>query len=78
MDEKSAKTSEPTAFPRLDRSVVKVSKTWDDPDEKAYWLSRTPLERLEALELLRQIAYGYDPTTARMQRGVEVAKFQGR
>lgn len=32
-----------------------------------YWRSRTPLERLAAAELLRQVAYGYDASTARIQ-----------
>jgi hypothetical protein len=40
--------------------------------EKAFWLSKTPLERLAATELMRQIAYGYDPLTARVQRTLTV------
>jgi hypothetical protein len=43
-------------------------------EEKAYWLSRTPEERLEALEFLRQIAYGYDPSSARLQRVLEITQ----
>ena len=35
--------------------------------DRAHWLSRTPQERLAAAEQLRQIAYGYDATTARIQ-----------
>jgi hypothetical protein len=40
--------------------------------ERAFWLSRTPLERLEATELMRQINYGYDPLTDRVQRVLKV------
>jgi hypothetical protein len=59
---------------RLDRSHFSVG-TLDDPgDEKAYWLSKTPEERLTALEYLRQVAYGYDPDTTRLQRVLEVAQ----
>lgn len=40
--------------------------------DNAYWHSKTPLERLEALELMRQAKYGYDPLTARVQRTIQV------
>ncbi len=45
-------------------------------DERAYWHSRTPLERLKALESLRQTFYGYDPTTARVQRVLKVLELK--
>jgi hypothetical protein len=45
-------------------------------DERAFWLSKTPLERLEALELLRQTFYGYDPATARVQRILRVLELE--
>ena len=57
---------------RLDRSAVTVGKLRDKSNDRQYWLSKTPAERFEALELLRQIAYGYDPATARLQRILEV------
>jgi hypothetical protein len=53
-------------FPEVDRSKVRVGNVLDDSDEKEWWLAKTPEDRLEALELLREIAYGYDPT-ARLQ-----------
>ena len=37
-------------------------------DEREFWLSKTPLERLEATDLMRQINYGYNPHTDRVQR----------
>jgi hypothetical protein len=46
--------------------------------DRAYWRSRTPDERLEALELTRQIAYGYDPTARGLSRVFEVAEFPPR
>ena len=60
---------------KVDRTVLSVGSIFDESDEKAYWLSRTPAERLEALELYRQIAYGYDPNTLRLQRVLEIAEF---
>jgi len=56
----------------LDRSALAIAALSDENDEKAYWLSKTPAERLEALELMRQILYGYDPSSTRLQRVLEV------
>ena len=58
---------------RMDKSILSVTSLFDESDEKEYWLSKTPHERLEAVELMRQINYGYDPTTAGLQRVFEVA-----
>ena len=56
-------------LPRLDRSVLTVTTLQrSDSEDRAYWRSRSPLERLEALELMRQVVYSYDPATARLQR----------
>lgn len=65
-------------FPRIDRSMVRLGNFSGDADDKAFWLSRPPLERLEAVEWLREIAFGYDPTTTRLQRVLEVAEFPPR
>jgi hypothetical protein len=46
----------------------------DDREEVEYWRTRSPEERMEALELMRQIIYGYDPATTRLQRVFEVAE----
>ncbi|MEZ5308909.1 MAG: hypothetical protein R2684_17320 [Pyrinomonadaceae bacterium] len=58
---------------KVDRTVVKVT-SMDESDEKEYWLAQTPDKRLEALELMRQVAYGYDPNTARLQRILEIVE----
>ena len=63
---------------RVDRSIVLVGSAFGESDEKAFWFSRTPLERLEALEYLREIAFGYDPATTRLQRVLETAEFPPR
>jgi hypothetical protein len=61
---------------KVDRSAFTVTtlKAADEADEE-YWKSRTPDERFEALELSRQITYGYDPTTRGLSRFFEVVKF---
>jgi len=55
----------------LDRAHFSVGEL-NDSDEKAYWLSKSPAERLEALELMRQMVYGYDPVRTRLQRVLTV------
>jgi hypothetical protein len=59
----------------IDRSAFSVS-SFDEAaqDDKAHWLSRTPQERLAALERMRQINYAYDPVSDRIQRTLEVAE----
>ena len=62
-------------FPKLDRTAFSVIPLEEaDSDEMEYWLSKTPYERLDALEILRQIFYGYDPTTTRLQRVLEITE----
>ena len=60
---------------RVDRSAYEVG-TFDDDDERRYWRSKTPEERMAALELMRQIIYGYNPATTRLQRVFEVAELK--
>ena len=61
---------------KVDKGMLSVSSSFEEADEadKAYWHSKTPQERMAALELMRQINYGYDPTTERLQRVLEVAE----
>jgi hypothetical protein len=59
-------------FPKVRKDVFTITSVFDSSDEKLYWLSKTPYERLKALELMRQIIYGYDPSASRLQRVLEV------
>jgi hypothetical protein len=59
---------------KIDRTAFTVASLFDEPDEKSYWLSKTPYERLEAVELMRQIIYGYDPSATRLQRVLEITQ----
>lgn len=58
--------------PRIDRRHLSIVPLNGKPNDRQYWLSKTPEERFEALELLRQAVYGYDPETARMIKVLEV------
>lgn len=60
----------------MDRSRCEVVDLGAEADDLAYWLARSPRERMQALELQRQIIYGYDPATARLQRVLTVAELQ--
>ena len=61
---------------KVDKEMFSVLSSFEEAAEadKAYWHSKSPQERMAALELMRQINYGYDPTTERLQRVLEVAK----
>jgi antitoxin component HigA of HigAB toxin-antitoxin module len=54
---------------RMDKTVFSVTTfSEQDEEEKRYWLAKTPYERMEAIEVMRQIMYGYDPSTTRLAR----------
>ena len=59
---------------RMDKTAFSVSSLDDESDEKQYWLSKTPAERIHCVEMMRQMLYGYDPFTARLQRFFETAE----
>ncbi len=60
---------------KMDKSAFSVCSFEEaEEQDKAYWLSKTPLERLAALEYMRQMVYGYDPDTARIQRILTVVE----
>lgn len=63
-------------IPRLDKSKLTVSSLDDASHDKEYWLSRTPVERLNAVEWNRRMVYGEDKTSARLQRVLEVVKLK--
>jgi hypothetical protein len=72
MDTKPGGASLTLQSVKVDRKVFSVVSFLEPSDERAYWLSKTPYERLQAAELMRQIVYGYDPSTTRLQRVLEI------
>ena len=65
-----AQTVDRTAF-----SVVPLSQA---DDEAEYWAEKTPEERLEAVEMMRQVLYGYDETTEGFQRVLTITQHESR
>jgi hypothetical protein len=59
---------------RLDRSAFSAAWLADPGAAKRFWTTRSVEERLAAMELMRQIAYGYDPATTRLQRVLSVTQ----
>jgi hypothetical protein len=56
------------------RDAFIVKSLFEESDEKSYWFSKTPYDRLTAVEFMRQIIYGYDPSTTRLQRVFEITQ----
>ena len=59
---------------RVNRAILSISKLGES-DEYVYWRKKSPIERLEELEINRQIIYGYGSTPPRLQRVLEVVDF---
>jgi hypothetical protein len=58
---------------RVNRAILSISKLRES-DEYVYWRKKSPIERLEELEINRQIIYGYGSTPPRLQRILEVTE----
>jgi hypothetical protein len=63
---------------KLDRSRFAVFDSYEDldRDEREYWMSCTPEERLTALEMLRRSTFGYDENERGLQGFFEVVERQ--
>ena len=63
-------------FLKVDRNSFSVISLGKNDDDIKYWLSKSPKERILAVEFLRQLMYNYDPSTERLQRVFETAEFK--
>jgi hypothetical protein len=61
-------------LPSLDKRIVKVTSLDDTEEEKKYWISKTPVERIEAIEINRRTIYGENRVTSRLQRFFETSE----
>jgi len=61
---------------KLDMQSFSVVSMRERDNDLQYWLSRTPEERIIAVEFLRQLIFNYDPATERLQRVFETAEFK--
>ena len=60
---------------RIDRSVLRTTSHDEAAaDDIDYWMSRTPTERIEAVEYLRRWVYGDDQIDAPLQRVLTFAR----
>lgn len=61
---------------KLDKNSFSIISLMENENDVGYWLSKTPEERILAIEFLRQLNFGYDPSTERLQRVFETAEFK--
>lgn len=61
-------------IPSLNKKIVNVTDLNDIEEEKKYWFAKSPLERIEAIEINRRMIYGQDRITSRLQRFFETAE----
>ena len=54
--------------------VVKVYRASEQPKEREYWMTKTPAERLTALEEIRNEYHANDESERRLQRVYRIVK----
>jgi hypothetical protein len=61
---------------KVDRTKISIFSSFEESEkaEREYWRSRTPEERMLALEMMRRIAYGYDEDSPGLQRVLEITE----
>ena len=60
-------------LPSLNKQVMKVTSFNDIAEEKDYWMSKSPRERIEAIEINRRMIYGQNRVASRLQRFFETS-----
>jgi len=73
-DSLRAEMSDPVRSSKMDKTVVSVSSLGEEPNDLEFWLSKTPGERFAAIEFMRTVNYGYNATSARLQRVLEIVE----
>jgi hypothetical protein len=58
---------------KMDRKAFSVGSLNEPSDEKAYWLARSPAERLQQMEILRRIDDGHR-AIVRLQRVLKITE----
>jgi hypothetical protein len=59
---------------KMNKSAFTVVSITDDQSDVLFWQTKSPKERLESLELTRQVLYGYVNSDQRLQRVFRVIK----
>jgi hypothetical protein len=60
-------------IPKLNKKALSVGSLSDESEEKKYWLSKKPHERLQAIEINRRMVYGARSVASRLQRFLETS-----
>lgn len=47
-----------------------------DAEDIDYWSKRTPMERMQAIEFMRKVMFGYDRASQRLQRILTVVELK--
>ncbi len=63
---------------RMDKTVISVISLKNAGDDKEFWRTQSTTARLQALELMRQVMYGYDPISDRVERVFTVIERKSR
>ncbi len=58
----------------VNRAVITERSLFAEGDDREFWHSQTPGQRMEAAELMRQMIYGYNPATERLQRVLRIVE----
>lgn len=58
--------------PQIEPSQFSIHDLHEDGNDLAYWLTRSPQERIHALEYMRHMVHGVDQANDRIQRFFEI------
>ena len=61
-------------IPRLDKTKIAVFKLGQEPKSHVFWLTQTPVQRLEAVEFYRKQYTPNYGTESRLQRVYTITK----
>jgi hypothetical protein len=59
----------------MDKRTLKITSI-HDKDDHNYWRKKSYLKRIEALERLRRIIFGYDASAERLQRTFTITQLK--
>jgi hypothetical protein len=59
-------------------AALSIGSFENEPDDLAYWLARSPEDRLEAIEFLRQQFFAYGEARQELRRFLEIAELPRR
>ncbi len=62
----------------MDSADLSIGSFADEPDDLAYWLSRTPEDRLAGIEFLRHQFFSYGEAGPELRRLFEVTELAQR